>query len=95
MNVQIRTGSVGVDLWKASYAIVASMTHSWIDFDQAKSRMDHISKEKPNRLYALTADNTIDTDLFDLVIDKGLSAEEVLKHLKHKEKSKWRRRKRK
>lgn len=93
--VQIRTGGVGVDLWKASYAIVASMTHSWIDFDQAKSRMDHISKEKPNRLYALTADNTIDTDLFDLVIDKGLSAEEVLKHLKHKEKSKWRRRKRK
>ena len=84
--VQIRTGGVGVDLWKSSYAIVASMTHSWIDFDQAKSRMDHISKKKPNKLYALVAENTIDSDLFELVLNKGLSAEDVLKELKRKEK---------
>ncbi len=89
--IQIRTGGVGVDLWKASYGIFASWTHSFIDFDQAKSRMDHKDKTKPNRLYALTAENTIDTDLFDLVLDKGLSAEEVLKQLKTKEKQKWRR----
>lgn len=84
--VQIRTGGVGVDLWKSSHAIVASWTHSWIDFDQAKARMDHISKTKPNELHVLVAENTIDTDLYELVLEKGLSAEEVLKELKRKEK---------
>lgn len=84
--VQIRTGGVGVDLWKSSHAIVSSLTHSWIDFDQAKARMDHISKTKPNKLFVLVAENTIDSDLYELVLEKGLSAEEVLKQLKRKEK---------
>lgn len=84
--VQMRTGGVGVDLWKSSHAIVSSLTHSWIDFDQAKARMDHISKKKPNRLHVLVAENTIDSDLYELVLEKGLSAEEVLKELKRKEK---------
>lgn len=84
--VQMRTGGVGVDLWKSSHAIVSSLTHSWIDFDQAKARMDHISKKKPNQLHVLVAENTIDSDLYELVLEKGLSAEEVLKELKRKEK---------
>lgn len=82
---QIKTGGVGVDLWKASNGIFYSLLHSGIAFDQAKSRMDHISKRVANNLYVLCSKDTIDNDLYKLVIEKGLTSEEVLKALKRKE----------
>jgi SNF2 family DNA or RNA helicase len=80
--VQTRTGGTGVDLWKSSYAIVYSMTHSYRDWDQMKSRLDSRSKSKPSEFYVLCSKNTIDEDLFDLVIVKRFNTELTLKHLK-------------
>lgn len=81
---QTKTGGVGVDLWKASAAIVHSMGHSSIDFDQLKSRLDSKAKEKPADIYVLCGKDTIDEELYDLVIVKRLNSEEVLSKLRRR-----------
>ena len=80
--VQVRTGGAGVDLWKSSNAIVYSMTHSYRDWDQMKARLSAKSKSRPPEFYVLCSKNTIDEDLFDLVIVKKFNTERTLKHLK-------------
>jgi superfamily II DNA or RNA helicase len=79
---QTRVGGTGVDLWKGDYAIAHSISHSSIDFDQMKSRMDAKGKEKAATIYVLCGSATIDDDLYDMVVEKGLTSEEVLKQLK-------------
>jgi len=80
--VQTRTGGVGVDLWKANNAIVYSMTHSYRDWDQALSRLSAKGKKWPTEFFVLCSENSIDEDLFDLVIVKKFNTERTLKHLK-------------
>lgn len=79
---QVRTGGVGVDLWKADSAIAHSLGYSSIDFDQAKSRMDSKDKTEPSKIFVLCAAATIDEDLYDVVVEKGLNAKQVLETLK-------------
>ena len=80
--VQTKTGGVGVDLWKANNAIVYSMSHSYRDWDQAKARLNSRTKKRPSEFFVLCSKNTVDEDLFDLVIVKKLNTELTLKHLK-------------
>ena len=80
--VQTRTGGVGVDLWKANNAIVYSMTHSYRDWDQALSRLSAKDKKWPTEFFVLCSENSIDEELFDLVIVKKFNTERTLKHLK-------------
>ncbi len=87
---QVKTGGVGVDLWKASHGIFFSLSHSYITFDQAKSRMDHKNKRKRNTLWILCSENSIDTDIYDLVVVKEFSAREALDGLKRIEKKEHR-----
>lgn len=82
--LQSRVGGVGLDLWKSSTTIVYSLGHSFIDWDQLKSRMDNINKTKPSEIFVLCSDKTIDEDLYDLVIEKGMSNTAVLSKLKRK-----------
>ena len=79
---QLRTGGIGVDLWKARYGIFHSISHSSIDFDQAKSRLDSKLYDKPAEFFVLNGQDTIDEDLYDMVVEKGLGAEQVLSRLK-------------
>lgn len=79
---QVRTGGVGVDLWKSDYAIVHSMGHSSIDFNQMASRLDNINKRVAARIYVLCGKSTIDEDLYDMIVDKGMTSKEVLDQLK-------------
>jgi superfamily II DNA or RNA helicase len=81
---QTKTGGTGVDLWKSSHAIVASMSHSYRDWDQLKSRMDSRDKSKASELFVICGENTIDEDLFDLVVVKRLDADRVLSLLKQR-----------
>lgn len=96
---QIKTGGVGVDLWKANSAIVHSMGHSFIDWDQAKARLDSKEKKKPSDIYVLCGENTIDEPLFELVLVKHLNGAKVLNQLKrnipHGQKSRKKRSRRK
>lgn len=79
---QIRTGGVGVDLWKANNAIIHSMGHSFIDWDQAKARMDSVLKNKPTAIYVLCGKGTVDEELYELVLMKHLTGARVLNQLK-------------
>lgn len=81
---QIKTGGVGVDLWKANTAIVHSMGHSYIDFDQAKARLDSRDKNKPAVIKVLCAADTVDEDIYDLVVIKRLNGNAVLSQLKRR-----------
>jgi superfamily II DNA or RNA helicase len=80
--VQTKTGGTGVDLWKARNAVVYSMTHSYRDWDQSLSRLDSKHNKSPSEFFVLCTKNTVDEHLFDLVIVKKLTTEEILKHLK-------------
>lgn len=82
--VQIKTGGVGVDLWKANTAVIASMSHSFRDTDQAMARLDVYGKDRPSEFYILSSQDSVDTDLFSLVIEKGLNAAKTLNQLKRK-----------
>lgn len=80
--VQTKTGGTGVDLWRANNALVYSMTHSYRDWDQAKARLDNRTKGRASEFFVLCSKNTIDEELFDLVIVKKFNTERTLKHLK-------------
>jgi len=86
--IQTKTGGTGVDLWKSNNAIVYSMTHSYRDWDQMLARLSAKGKKRAAEFYVLCSKNTIDTDLFDLVIAKKFNTEQTLKHLK-KGVTKW------
>lgn len=79
---QIKTGGVGVDLWKANNAIVHSMGHSYIDWDQAKARLNARHKNKAPSIYVLCGKGTVDEDLFELVFIKHCKGKAVLDQLK-------------
>lgn len=81
--VQVKTGGTGVDLWRSSHAIVYSMSHSFRDWDQSKSRLDNRDKKSASKFFVLCSEKSIDDSLYDLVIDKALKTERVLSTLKH------------
>lgn len=83
---QIRTGGVGIDLFKADSAILYSMGHSWIDYDQARSRIEHRDKDYPTELFLILAKNTIDDDILEAVRSKRSLTQVVLERLKHRRK---------
>lgn len=78
----VKVGGAGVDMWKSGNAIAHSITHSSIDWKQMSSRLDVKGKTKAARIFVLCGENTIDEDLFDMVVEKGLTAEQVLSQLK-------------
>jgi SNF2 family DNA or RNA helicase len=78
---QIRTGGVGIDLYKADTAIFYSMRHSWIDYDQARSRIEHRSKEYPAELFLLIVQSSIDEDKREAVMSKRSLNEVVMERL--------------
>jgi len=76
---QIRTGGVGInELVAASTAVFYSTTYSWIDFDQAISRLHRKGQYKAVKIIHLLAKNTIDEDIFKVLKNKGSLADLVL-----------------
>jgi hypothetical protein len=63
MVCQQRTGGVGVDLYRARKAFVYSMGHSFIDYDQMKSRLDFLDQDEPADFFLLVVRKSIDTDI--------------------------------
>ncbi|MFZ1744762.1 MAG: DEAD/DEAH box helicase, partial [Nitrospirales bacterium] len=81
---QIKTGGVGVDLWKANSGIIHSLGHSFIDWDQAKARMDSKDKNVPATIYVLCSEKTVDEDIYELVLVKHQTGITVLKQLRRR-----------
>ena len=78
---QQKTGGVGIDLYRSRNAIFYSFGHSYIDFDQAKSRMD-VAGENAPIIFLIYASYTIDEDKREAVLFKRSITEVVLNRLK-------------
>jgi SNF2 family DNA or RNA helicase len=83
---QIKTGGVGIDLFAANVAIIYSMTHSYIDFDQALARIHRIGQTRPVTIYLLYVLNAVDADIYSLILSKKSVSEQVL----NKGRKRWR-----
>ncbi len=81
---QIRTGGVGIDLFHAHHAILFSSTFSFIDFDQAISRLHRIGQVWPVVIHLLFAKATIDEDIALAVRFKQSVSDLILNRLKRR-----------
>lgn len=83
---QVRTGGVGVDLFKACNAVFYSTTYSYIDFEQAQSRLERYGQKNNVDFYFLMAQNTIDEDQLKALRSKSRVSDLVFKRLKAQQK---------
>lgn len=65
--LQVKTGGVGIDLFYASTSIFFNLTHSYIDYDQAKARTRRRGQTWQTRAFLLLSRGTIDETLWALV----------------------------
>lgn len=78
---QERTGGVGIDLFRARNAAFYSFDESWINFEQAKSRMDFPGMSTPT-IFLIIASDTIDEAKKDAILQKRDLSEVVLENLR-------------
>lgn len=78
--VQIRAGGIAIDLSRADTGIFYSLTHSFIDYEQAKARIIARTGGKVSLIH-LAAKGTVDDDIIESVQTKQSLAEKILKKL--------------
>jgi SNF2 family DNA or RNA helicase len=77
---QIRVGGIGVnELRVARIGIMYSTTHSWIDFDQAVTRLYRKGQTRNVIFYHLIARDTVDEDIYKTVKSKGKRTQVLLR----------------
>ena len=79
--LQIKTGGVGIDLYSANVIFFYSLTHSFIDYDQAKARIRRRGQTKPTTAYLLCSTNTIDLALTTILSNKSKVTLTVIENL--------------
>lgn len=79
---QIKTGGVGVDLYRSAVAIVYSMPHSYIDFSQAIKRIHRRGQTNDCRVFLLVVGNTVDEDCYLAIQRKQKVTDVVLSRLR-------------
>lgn len=79
MVVQIRAGGIAIDLSRSNTAIFYSMTHSFIDHEQAKARIIARTGGSKSLIY-LAAKDTVDED----IINSGKEDEDLVKSILRK-----------
>lgn len=84
LAIQQRTGGVGVDLFESSVGVFYSSTHSWIDFEQAKSRLERFGQKNYVDFFYLMARNSVDEDRYDAVSKKSRLNEVTFRRLKRR-----------
>lgn len=75
---QVRTGGVGIDLQRACNGIFYSSTFSFIDFDQAVSRLHRAGQTRPVKFFLLGAENTVDMEIYNALLSKQSISELIL-----------------
>ena len=76
--VQIRAGGIAIDLSRADTGIFYSLTHSFIDYEQAKARIIARAGGRVSLVH-LAARGTVDDDVLEAVQAKQSLAEKILK----------------
>lgn len=75
---QVRTGGVGLDLQRAHVGIFYSTTFSFIDFEQAASRLHRSGQKNDVTIYLIYCKDTVDKQIFDTVLSKRSVSESIL-----------------
>lgn len=76
---QIKTGGIAVnEMVAAAICFFYSTTYSWIDYDQALSRVHRGGQTKPVTFIHLLAKNTVDEDIYQVQKLKGTMSDLVL-----------------
>lgn len=78
---QVKTGGVGIDLYRSNYAICYSLTHSRIDFEQLTRRVQRRGQKRAVRLFLLYVPGTVDEDIMAGVWRKNRLTNRVLTQL--------------
>ncbi len=78
---QIKTGGVGIDLFRACVAIIYSCTYSYIDFEQAISRIERRGQTRPMRTFLIYCINAIDEVIYNTILKKRRLVNRVLINL--------------
>lgn len=88
---QIKTGGVGIDLYRSHLAIFFSMGHSWIDYDQALSRLDRRGQTERVLIFLIFVRESIDDDIWEAVCSKRSLNQVVWERLKerNRRKTQW------
>jgi SNF2 family DNA or RNA helicase len=86
---QIRTGGVGIDLFRSHVGIMYSTTYSFIDFDQAIKRLRRRGQKYAVKMYLLFILGTIDEEIYDAVVSKRRLTTRILSTLIRRKQS-WR-----
>jgi superfamily II DNA or RNA helicase len=76
---QIKTGGVGINLQRSHNAIIYSPTFSWIDFDQAVSRLHRAGQKFLVKIFLLFCNFSIDKKIYKVIISKRNVNERVLR----------------
>lgn len=83
---QVKTGGVGVDLYRSSCAIIMSRTFSYIDDDQMRARLLGLGKTDRIDFFLIYVKGTIDEDIDIAVEAKCSVTKTVLNRLRRKKK---------
>ena len=78
---QMRSGGIGIDLFRACTAFIYSGTFSRIDYEQAKARLSRRGQERAMNFIHMVAEGTIDEDLVYSLDQKGNLADIVMNRL--------------
>lgn len=81
---QIKTGGVGIDLYRASIGIFYSSTYSYIDFEQARARLHRRGQESEVHLFLIIAVDTVDEDIYSAILSKRRTTSKVLIQLERR-----------
>ncbi len=79
---QIKTGGVGIDLYRAAFAIIYSTTYSWIDLDQANKRLCHLDRKDNPRVFFLRTRGTMEEAQYEAFEEKTDMVEKIMTRLK-------------
>lgn len=80
--IQVKTGGVGIDLYRAKSMIVMSSTFSSIDFDQVIARIRLPEQKDPVDIYLILAKNTVDEDRQQVIFGKNRRISKVLRNFR-------------
>lgn len=84
---QIRAGGLGIELSVSDIEIFFSNSFSFIDYSQARARIEKRNQKSKNMYYHLHGINTIDNDIFNSLRSKNHTANGVMNELKQRMKS--------
>ncbi len=84
---QIRAGGLGTQLSRSDIELFYSNSFSYIDYSQARARIEEMGQKNKNAYYHLHGINTIDNDIFNSLRSKNHTANSVMTQLKQRMKS--------